>query len=62
MTLTQGRPGRGFDAAMNETPPRPKKRLGQHFLTDKNILGKILSVAAVEKGDEVLEIGLGEGR
>ena len=48
-------------AAMNETPPRPKKRLGQHFLTDKNILGKILSVAAVEKGDEVLEIGPGRG-
>ncbi len=47
--------------AMNETLPRPKKRLGQHFLTDKNILGKILSVAVVEKGDEVLEIGPGQG-
>ncbi|MBI5236277.1 MAG: ribosomal RNA small subunit methyltransferase A [Deltaproteobacteria bacterium] len=46
---------------MNETLLRPKKRLGQHFLTDKNILGKILAVAVLEKDDEVLEIGPGQG-
>src|SRR3972149_1165272 len=41
--------------------PRPKKRLGQHFLTDKNIIRKIVRAAGIEKGDLVLEIGPGTG-
>lgn len=43
------------------TPPRPKKRLGQHFLIDPNIVRKILSVAALCPQDTVLEIGPGRG-
>lgn len=38
-----------------------KKRLSQHFLIDGNILGKMLDVAEIEPGDEVLEIGPGPG-
>ncbi len=40
---------------------RPKKRLGQHFLTDKNIIRKIIKAAALDEGERVLEIGPGRG-
>jgi 16S rRNA (adenine1518-N6/adenine1519-N6)-dimethyltransferase len=39
----------------------PKKSLGQHFLSDPNILGRIVDALAPEPGDVVLEIGPGEG-
>jgi len=38
-----------------------KKRFGQNFLTDKNILDKILKSVSASKDDVVLEIGPGEG-
>ena len=40
---------------------RPKKRFGQHFLTDRNIVRKIVEAAGVAPGDHVLEIGPGTG-
>lgn len=43
------------------TTPRAKKRFGQHFLTDRNVVGKIVSASAVGPGDTVLEIGPGTG-
>ncbi|MFQ5681125.1 MAG: 16S rRNA (adenine(1518)-N(6)/adenine(1519)-N(6))-dimethyltransferase RsmA [Candidatus Omnitrophota bacterium] len=39
----------------------PKKRLGQNFLRDKNILRRIVCAAGIDKDDTVLEIGAGEG-
>ncbi len=39
---------------------RPKKYLGQHFLTDHNIAKKIVSTLSEEKND-ILEIGPGTG-
>jgi len=42
-------------------PPRPKKRLGQHFLVDHNIVRKIVAAAALQREDTVLEIGPGRG-
>ncbi len=39
----------------------PKKRLGQHFLVDRNILNKIVRAAQVEKEDVILEVGPGLG-
>ena len=39
----------------------PSKSLGQNFLRDKNILGKIVSLAELTSSDEVLEIGPGLG-
>lgn len=39
----------------------PQKRLGQHFLVDRNILNKVIRTAEVEKGDIVLEVGPGLG-
>jgi 16S rRNA (adenine1518-N6/adenine1519-N6)-dimethyltransferase len=39
----------------------PKKRLGQHFLVDENILGVIGRLARLEQVDVVLEVGPGLG-
>ncbi len=46
---------------MNTAFPRPRKALGQNFLTDRNIINKILHAAAVGKDDCVLEVGPGRG-
>ncbi len=39
----------------------PKKSLGQHFLTDSNILNRIVEVGDFSADDEVVEIGSGLG-
>ncbi len=39
----------------------PKKRLGQHFLVDPNILDKVIRAAEIGKEDVVLEVGPGLG-
>ena len=36
-------------------------RLGQHYLFDPSILGRIADAAGIESGDTVLEIGPGKG-
>lgn len=41
--------------------PPPRKRLGQHFLIDPNIVRKIITVSALHRDDPVLEIGPGRG-
>lgn len=41
--------------------PKPKKRLGQNFLTDKNIQEKIIKACKLKKTDIILEIGSGRG-
>jgi len=40
---------------------RPKKSLGQHFLTDKNIINKIISACSLKDNELILEIGPGTG-
>ncbi|MFN2123423.1 MAG: 16S rRNA (adenine(1518)-N(6)/adenine(1519)-N(6))-dimethyltransferase RsmA [Candidatus Promineifilaceae bacterium] len=39
----------------------PKKSLGQNFLFDDNVLGRIVEAADLKPGDQVLEIGPGLG-
>lgn len=39
----------------------PKKRLSQNFLTDKNIVKKIVTSSGIHAGDTVVEIGCGQG-
>ena len=39
----------------------PRKRLGQHFLVDRNILNKVIRAARVGKEDVVVEVGPGLG-
>ena len=40
---------------------RPKKRLGQNFLVDKNTARRVLELAEVGEGDTVIEVGPGLG-
>ena len=40
---------------------KPKKKLGQNFLKDENILSNIVDCGNLVKGDTVLEIGPGTG-
>src|SRR5258708_30772809 len=40
---------------------RPRKRWGQNFLCDQNVLSRIAGAAALQSGDHVLEIGPGLG-
>lgn len=40
---------------------RARKRLGQHFLVDEEVLGKIVDAAALEPRDVVMEVGPGLG-
>lgn len=48
-------------ALLREHGLRPKKKLGQNFLQDPNILEKIVDIAGVDADDTVLEIGPGLG-
>ena len=41
---------------------RPKKRLGQHFLTDNNIARKIANSLQVQDVQSLVEIGAGTGQ
>jgi 16S rRNA (adenine1518-N6/adenine1519-N6)-dimethyltransferase len=40
---------------------RPKKALGQNFLTDKNVLSRIADACGITAGDRVIEVGPGRG-
>ena len=42
-------------------PPRPKKFLGQHFLSDPGLLGRIADTLGATSDDTVIEIGPGRG-
>ncbi|MDE2459632.1 MAG: 16S rRNA (adenine(1518)-N(6)/adenine(1519)-N(6))-dimethyltransferase, partial [Gammaproteobacteria bacterium] len=39
----------------------PRKRFGQHFLHDRNIINKILLAINPQPGDSLVEIGPGRG-
>ena len=41
--------------------PRPRKRFGQHFLTDRHYLRRIVEAIAPSKGEALVEIGPGTG-
>jgi 16S rRNA (adenine1518-N6/adenine1519-N6)-dimethyltransferase len=43
------------------SPVTPKKAFGQHFLVDRNVLGVIERLAALDPVDVVLEVGPGLG-
>ena len=46
---------------LRELQIRPKKRLGQHFVVDPNILRRIVDRAGLEPEDIIVEIGAGLG-
>ena len=41
--------------------PRPRKRFGQHFLTDAHYLARIVAAIDPQRGDSMVEIGPGTG-
>jgi 16S rRNA (adenine1518-N6/adenine1519-N6)-dimethyltransferase len=41
--------------------PTPRKSLGQHFLTDRNILRRIADAAGIDERATVVEVGAGPG-
>src|SRR5690606_16858463 len=41
--------------------PRPRKRFGQHFLSDRRLLGRIADALEATKADTVIEVGPGRG-
>lgn len=41
--------------------PRPRKALGQHFLSDPRLLGRIADTVGITRDDTVIEIGPGRG-
>lgn len=41
--------------------PIPKKRLGQHFLTDRHYIDRIVAAIAPQRSDHMVEIGPGPG-
>ncbi len=51
----------GIQNYINQYRVYPKKRLGQNFLFDKNILRKIVNSCGLKKDDLVVEIGPGLG-
>ena len=40
---------------------KPKKSLGQNFLSDKNIIESIVKIGNIKNSDTILEIGAGTG-
>lgn len=46
---------------LNRLNLKPKKHLGQNFLTDKNIVRKIIATSEISREDIILEIGPGLG-
>jgi len=42
-------------------PHRPRKRFGQHFLHDGNVIDRIVAAIAPVRDDVIIEIGPGEG-
>jgi 16S rRNA (adenine1518-N6/adenine1519-N6)-dimethyltransferase len=53
-------PERGIPGRPRVGPLRAKKSLGQHFLRDRGVIGKILRAADLSADDRVLEIGAGD--
>lgn len=45
----------------NPAPHKARKRFGQHFLHDKNVIDKILRAIGPAEGENLLEIGPGQG-
>lgn len=60
--MSSGPQGRAeLKALLERHGLHPKRRLGQHFLAEPNVVDRIVRVAGVGRGDRVVEIGAGTG-
>lgn len=46
---------------LTEAGIRPRKRFGQHFLVDGNLMRRLCEAGEIEPGDRILEVGGGTG-
>ena len=53
--------GRGGSITAPAALPRARKRFGQHFLIDAEVVDAIMAALALRRGEAVLEIGPGHG-
>jgi len=63
--MARGQPGNRTESAATARAAtatiRPRKSLGQHFLTDRRVLQRILAAASLSPTDTVIEAGAGTG-
>jgi 16S rRNA (adenine1518-N6/adenine1519-N6)-dimethyltransferase len=63
--MARGQPGNRTEATATGRAAaaaiRPRKSLGQHFLTDRRVLQRILAAASLSSADTVIEVGAGNG-
>ncbi len=52
---------REIEALLTAAGIRPKRRFGQHFLIDGNLMRRLVEVADIHPADLVLEVGAGTG-
>lgn len=52
---------REIEQILDERGLHPRKRFGQHFLIDGNLMRRLADAAVIESGDTVLEVGPGTG-
>ena len=58
---SRSQPRARFGSARHTASPPAKKALGQHFLVDGRVVGRIVQAADLSPSDVVLEIGPGRG-
>ncbi len=63
--MARGQPGNRTESTATARAAtaaiRPRKSLGQHFLTDRRVLQRILAAASLSSADTVIEVGAGKG-
>jgi 16S rRNA (adenine1518-N6/adenine1519-N6)-dimethyltransferase len=52
---------REIEALLDQAGLRPRKRFGQHFLIDGNLMRRLVESAEIEASDVILEVGPGTG-
>lgn len=61
MTVQHVQTKREIEALLSTAGLRPRRRLGQHFLIDGNLMRRLAGCAELTAGDTVLEVGGGTG-
>lgn len=59
--MTGSRAGSTSTSSSRRGGHRPRKRFGQHFLSDTNILNRIVDAGELSRDDTVIEVGPGLG-
>ncbi len=52
---------KGWGMVNKHLTPRPKKRFGQNFLIDENVIEEIVNEVSPQENETIIEIGAGQG-